>query len=110
MLTVNDLRIDTFDVAVASGNGYLYLTVSDDNTILTTSGEIRFRLVQALDTYQALHTSYTDLDLVTSGGVFDFEDKTLKFTGLSGTTENVNGTGNGNTITTEREGLENLAS
>ncbi len=101
MTHVNTNRLQYFNVSVASGNGYLYLYAVDTNDLLTITGDVRFRLVQALDTYKTTYPSYTGI--LEEDGEFIFSQKGLVFTGLSGASANPNGSGNGSTISTNSQ-------
>lgn len=92
-------RLTYFNVLIHSGNGYLYAYLQDTSNLLSLTGDQRYRLVQALDTFKAMYSSYTDIEI--EDGIFEFGNKTLQFLGLSGTYTNPNGSGDGVLIVTE---------
>lgn len=92
-------RLNYFNVLVQSGNGYLYTYLQDSQNLLSLTSDQRYRLVQALDTFKTLYTSYTGIDI--EDGLFKFGEKTLQFLAMSGTYTNPNGSGHNMYIRTE---------
>lgn len=95
----NTNRLTYFNVLIQSGNGYLYAYLQDSNNLLALTGEQRYRLTQAIDTFKAIYSTYEDIDI--EDGLFKFGEKTLQFLGMSGQYTNPKGTGHGLYIRTE---------
>lgn len=95
----NTNRLQYFDVLVKSGNGYLYTYLQDSYDLLPLTGDIRYRLTQALDTFKSMYTTYSDIEI--EDAIFKFGEKTMQFLGLSGTYANPMGYAHNTYIRTE---------